>query len=135
MGSAWLRPWIWPFLAGCSFQAPNPAGDGGGGSDMGGSDMNNNPNCFGSGPHLTICVPALPGQRFDVTNQTVIDTDANAQCTFVRGGQAGVPDLCVRAATDIHITAHLEARGDRPLVLLATGNITIDGGGIVDVSS
>jgi len=136
MRFAQLRAWAFmPLAAACSFHAPPPNNNGDGPPPEGmGSEMQNG-TCFGSGPHLTICPPTLPGQELSITNATEIDTDAAAQCTFYRTGHAGVPDLCVRTATNIHITAHLQAVGDHPLVLLASGNITLDAGGTVDVSS
>ena len=65
-----------------------------------------------------------------ISSATTIDT-AGPGCNEV------VTDAgyCVMAATDITIAATLRASGPRPLVLVASGSITVAAGGLIDVGS
>jgi hypothetical protein len=86
-------------------------------------------NCYGGGL-ATVCLTAMPTGDYDVTTATTVATDS--QCTQVVP-QAGGPDLCVIAGINIHITSTLHAIGTRPLVLVATGTLEVEGK--IDVSS
>lgn len=66
----------------------------------------------------------------------VIDTDNAENCTHVVE-QTDVPptEVCVIAAQRIDITKTIRAQGQRPLVLVAIGDLTITSVGAIDVKS
>ena len=78
-------------------------------------------NCFGAGL-VNTCLPALPSAPR--TLATAFDTDS-AECFVDKG-------WCVMAATELSVSA-LRVTGSRPLVLVATGSITVDN--MLDVAS
>ena len=81
--------------------------------------------CYGAGL-ITICPSAPVTDSLAITANTTLDTDTSPLCIVYSGGEL---DVCVVAATTISIAAtqRLHAIGTRPLVLLATGAMTIDG--------
>ena len=84
--------------------------------------------CYGQGL-APVCVTSAPmGSR---TLDVPIDTDAAGTCSDLIA-QAGGPELCVIAATQITVSATVTVTGTRPLMLLATDSITV--GGVLDVS-
>lgn len=87
--------------------------------------------CFGAGLY-TICPQRPIAITTTIGSSMTIDTESSAMC----GTYTGIPAaLCVVAAKDLTIATGsvLEATGSRPLVLLATQALVIDG--TVDVSS
>lgn len=85
--------------------------------------------CYGQGL-APVCLTSAPmGAR---TLDVAIDTDAMGTCSDVIA-QVGGPELCVIAATQITVSASVTVTGSRPLMLLATETITVDG--VLDVSS
>jgi hypothetical protein len=85
--------------------------------------------CFGGGL-ATICLSALPTGNYDVLGMTSVSTDSD--CTQVVS-QPGGSELCVISGIDIHINDALDATGSRPLVLVATHTLEVNG--VIDVSS
>ena len=76
--------------------------------------------CFGEAPYL-VCPTIDPTTDRVVDSSLVLSTDTD--CTEVVGG------LCVVSARDLTISTAgvIRAVGTRPLVLLAAGQLTIDG--------
>jgi len=89
-------------------------------------------NCFGTGAFV-ICLADgdVPIQPLSVDSPMTVDT-STCPLKFM---PASGPQWCVLTGTTIVISNKLTARGDLPLVLLATETITVTGSGIVDVSS
>lgn len=90
--------------------------------------------CFGTGL-VQVCLPAQPTMPITLGNQT-IDTDASPMCVAYTSIPSGV-QLCVIAGTMISQPGAdtFKAVGGRPLALVSSGDITISGGGTVDVAS
>lgn len=86
------------------------------------------PICFGHGL-ISICPARMPTTGATITTTVAFDTDATNACTEVIGG------LCVVEHTDVTIAGAgtVRATGSRPLVVLATGDMTI--AGTIDVAS
>jgi hypothetical protein len=79
--------------------------------------------CYGTGFGAS-CFVMPPTGSVDLTPQTFV-TDASAMCS---SSVMGNPPWCVIAAADITINAGLfSATGTKPLVLVATGSITVTG--------
>ena len=78
-------------------------------------------NCFGAGLVRT-CLGEPPAAPRSLA--TAFDTDS-ADCVVEQG-------WCLVAATELSVTS-LRVTGSRPLVLVATGSITVDG--VLDVAS
>lgn len=89
------------------------------------------PPCYGGGL-VTICPSAPVTDPLAITASTTINTATSTLCVDYTGSEE---NLCVVAATAISIDAgqQLRAVGPRPLVLLATTALTIDG--TLDASS
>jgi len=87
--------------------------------------------CYGSGL-LSICPNVMPSAPLQITSNTSIDTQASSLCVAYTGTNAGA--YCVLVGTSISVATNrsLSATGTRPLVLLSTSTVTIDG--TVDVS-
>lgn len=86
------------------------------------------PNCFGTGLDVQVCLTALPSAELHVTSDRNIDT-AGPMC------DPGISKFCVIAGTSVQIDAGrtLGASGPRPLVVLSTAQLGIDG--VLDVAS
>jgi hypothetical protein len=86
--------------------------------------------CYGAGFGKT-CFDAanVPSTPATLTAQT-IDTDTSALCSNVVQNN---PGWCVIAATDLTVTGAVTAIGAKPLVLVATGTLQVDG--TLDVAS
>lgn len=119
----------------CSFDHARVA-DGDGGVDVAEPDSAFLPdpdasgNCFGS--FVTVCLETLPAN--DLTIDTDRDVNTDTGCPAVAPQPMG-QTLCVVVGRDITINARLRGNGPRPLAVLATGTLTISGGGLVDVGS
>ncbi|MBA3817951.1 MAG: hypothetical protein H0X17_03600, partial [Deltaproteobacteria bacterium] len=79
------------------------------------------PRCYGSGGLLVVCVDDPLEPMLAVSG--LIDTGADPRCLVVT--QAEGPELCVMAAQQITVPQLARVRGTRPLVLVATGTISI----------
>jgi hypothetical protein len=107
------------FLIAC--QGHNPAfcpqgtADDGTCTDAGGT-------CFGTDPYA-VCPTSLP-----VTPLMLSNIDTTTGCDEV------LPIGCVVAGTDVTINSHITVRGSRPLVIFATGTITVTMMGILDAA-
>lgn len=88
--------------------------------------------CFGGGI-VSICPSAPIATPISITSNTTIDTDDSPMCIAYTGGVENA--YCVIAGTTISIADNrrLRAIGARPLVVLATTAITVDG--TIDVSA
>jgi hypothetical protein len=80
-------------------------------------------NCYGPPGAFRICLVDAPTGMFDINAPTTYSTTTCTDGELVP--QAGGPELCVRSAEAIRITATLTVSGSRPLVLLATGSISV----------
>jgi len=91
------------------------------------------PFCIGSRPK--VCLPDAPTATVTLNQDTEIDTDHRTDSLLECDGDNDQMGFCVIAAQSITITsaAKLRAFGRRPLVLLASGMIDIQG--TIDVSS
>lgn len=87
-------------------------------------------NCFGTGL-VTACFDAAPTGTQTITMDTFVNTGTSELCTQTMNA---VP-ACVIAAESIVVNSgvFLAGTGERPLVLVATGSITVEGS--VDVGS
>jgi len=91
-------------------------------------------NCFGVGV-VKVCLQALPAGSINLPGvMNPIDTTASGNCDQVVAQQGG-PALCVIAATNVTVIGGMIATGTRPLVVVATDSITVNGGAKIDVSS
>ncbi len=90
--------------------------------------------CYGA-PGFEVCLPAAPTAPITLSASTTFITDGTGPSPCAAATTPNGTSWCVLAATDITISAgkSLIATGARPLVLLATGSLTIEG--TVDVSS
>lgn len=88
--------------------------------------------CWGTGL-LTICPTNMPTLAWSVTASTAINTNNSALCVPYSGASANA--YCVVAATSVSIDAGqtLRAFGPKPLVILSTSSITVDG--TIDISA
>jgi hypothetical protein len=95
-------------------------------------DAGNTLTCYGDGI-VSICPNAPITMPLAINSNTTIDTETSPLCIAYTGGSENA--YCVIAATTISIAQNrrLRAQGTRPLVLLATSAITIDG--TIDVSA
>ncbi len=85
--------------------------------------------CFGS-QLVRVCVASPPTQPLTITTPTTIDTGQALACATVTSD-----GYCVIAATEVMINSTLRATGPKPLVLVASGSITVTTTGIIDVGS
>jgi hypothetical protein len=88
--------------------------------------------CYGTAA-LEICLASAPGgaQSLD-RSMSPLDTDSSSLCGPTRSGG---DRYCVIAGTDVTVETKLRATGHKPLVLIATGSITIPMTGGIDVGS
>jgi hypothetical protein len=88
--------------------------------------------CWGTGL-LTICPTDMPTLAMNVTAFTTLNTNNSTLCVPYSGANANA--YCVVAATSVSIDAGqtLRALGPKPLVILSTSSITIDG--TIDISA
>jgi len=89
--------------------------------------------CFGVGA-LTVCLNVVPAAPVTLVGSATPFDTSGPGCTQLVTQTAG-PELCVIAGTSITVTGALVAVGARPLVLVATDEITVTAAGVVDVSS
>lgn len=94
---------------------PQGTADNGTCTDAGGT-------CFGTDPY-SVCLTSLP-----TTPLMLQDVDTTVGCDEV------LPIGCVVKGTDVTISSHITVRGTRPLVIFASGTITITAMGVLDVS-
>src|SRR5690606_18529747 len=89
--------------------------------------------CFGNGL-LSLCLTAPPMMQLTITADMTIDTDTSPLCVPY-SGDSGESALCVVAATTVSVESdvRLRAIGTKPLVVIATGDIAVDG--TIDVAS
>jgi hypothetical protein len=132
--------------AACSFThgATNNGGGGGGGSDapavpdappdvaIDARIPDGAPGSYCVGTGLNICLPTTPTGDITLPMANPLDTGMNNNCTNIVM-QTNGPELCVVAGTNITVTADMTATGMRPLVLIATNQITLNF--TIDVSS
>lgn len=88
--------------------------------------------CFGSGL-VTICPSSPITTALSITSNTTVDTDASTMCIAYTGDGAGM--YCVVAGTTVSIATNrrLRGNGSKPLLVLATDALTVDG--TIDVSA
>jgi hypothetical protein len=90
--------------------------------------------CFGVGLFRDCYqMPDLPTNVETLTN-ALIDTSNSNNCTRLVTQNNG-PQACLRTARDLTISGNVRFVGTRPIILLATGAITIASGATLDVSS
>jgi hypothetical protein len=87
------------------------------------------PNCFGTGLGVRICLSAPPSTELHVTSTRTIDTTGGSPC------DPDISQFCVIAGTAVQIDSGstLGVQGTRPLVLISTSRLGIDG--VIDVAS
>src|ERR1041384_4933035 len=85
--------------------------------------------CFGAGLDVRVCLSALPTTDFHVTANRDVITTSGSPCS------PEISKFCVIAGTAIQIDQgkKLGVSGTRPLVLISTSTLGIDG--ILDVAS
>jgi len=139
-----LRRLVLCGLAGCGFNSSGAidAGPGDAARD-GGLDATDAPSdssidgppaagCYGS--FAPVCLATIPTAPLDINQPLTIDTDTSPLCRPTANGTA--IDACVLAGSDVTINYRVDARGNRPLVVIAiTGQVTVNGTGVIDVSS
>ena len=136
-----MRRWCWlglVTLTACGFRSPNGSGGGEDAAPADGSSETDapadtsSPLCFGS--FVGVCLVSSPGPSIMVNAGATrtIDTQAgSSDCVPT------LPDVgaCVVAAASITVSGTIRGTGPRPLVLLATGSIVVNTGGVIDVAS
>jgi hypothetical protein len=122
-------------FGGCVFSpgtASSPQLDGGGSGVDAPKLIDGPPNmpCYGSSLEDQVCFSAVPTGIKMLPGS--IDTSNAAMCssTVVSG-----PTACVIAADSIMIAGVTKVTGNKPLILVAVGAITITNSGVLDVSS
>jgi hypothetical protein len=133
-------------LSACSFQSTRAPGQdsdangGGPGSDVavdGSPDAVIPPDlrtCFGVGV-VSVCLAVQPSGAVNLPGvNSTIDTTLSGNCVQVVAQQGG-PSLCVIAGTTVTVSGSFVAIGARPLVLIATEEITVNGSATLDASS
>ncbi|HET9624151.1 MAG TPA: hypothetical protein VFP84_22415 [Kofleriaceae bacterium] len=125
-------------LAGCGFQAHPATGDAAGGPDastidapIGTIDAPTGSELCVQNALVTACLTAAPTGPRTLTGP--INTDDAAACAS-NVSPASSPGLCILAGTTITVAGVASAHGSRPLVLLASGAITIPAGAAIDVA-
>lgn len=129
-------------LAGCSYNPKNPPNgnsdappgddaivDRDANSDIDAFVQNDGPmaaDCYGQ--FATICLPVIPNTQIQVNGGVTrtVDTDSAVDCLETAIGTTVI--ACVIAGTTVTIDGFLIAHGSRPLVVIALGNLTINGG-------
>jgi hypothetical protein len=116
----------------------------GGGTDSGTGPGSDNPDggattppdaalfCYGTTGVVRVCYATAPTGTLQITAPTPLDTDNDPLCVAPLSGGNG---YCVVAAATIDIQDTLRAFGSRPLVLVASGSITSNADGFINVSS
>lgn len=129
-------------LAACGFRASDVPIDGAGDPSDGpgepdappDSSIDGPPSAGCSGTFAQVCLVTIPMTSLDVNAPLTIDTDTSPLCVATANGTA--IDACVLVGANVTINQRIEARGSRPLVLLATtGQVIVNGTGVIDVSS
>jgi hypothetical protein len=88
--------------------------------DGSGSDSS---DCYGTGVY-TICLQSPPPPPISFTpGQTIVTADV---CSNERWSNVNQPDSCIVVATMLTVPS-IAVRGSRPLVLLATDSLTVEG--------
>jgi len=131
-----LRTLLFASLVGCSFSPSRATGgddvpvvDAPSDADAPVTEQDAN-TCFGTGL-VKICLAQLPTTAVTLPIANPLNTGVDSNCTEVIAQTDGDP-LCVIEGTQIDV-GNLVAIGTRPLVLVATGTITVSGA--LDVSS
>ena len=135
--AAWLALSLWLAGAGCGFSSTGnrpPGVDGGGGGLPDAAPTVDAPpgsaTCLGPSG-WQVCVAPVLGSR---TLTGTIDTDTSSQCLGAPLVQwnAVQPEACFVVGESVTVAA-LKATGTRPLVIVATGPLTVTG--VLDVAS
>jgi len=102
----------------------------GGGGDGGTDVPGDNGNCYGTGLAIA-CFATPPSGNQTVSQSVVVNTESSPQCQTLTNSTA----WCVIAAQTITINSGVTvaATGMRPLVLVATETLTVNG--LIDVAS
>ncbi len=122
-------------LPGCRevFGIDSPRLRDGGEADVAGDAANDGPpadaqQCFGSGS-FAVCLATLP--IAPATLPTALDTTTSVECANTQppGWTPAQPDACFVIGTDVTIGGNgtIAVTGSRPLVVVATGTLTIAG--------
>jgi hypothetical protein len=85
--------------------------------------------CYGTG-FVRVCLAAAPTQPRTIATSTTINTDDPSMCDTT---MSGADNYCVLVGTTITVNATLRATGTKPLVLIASGSITVNE--LIDVGS
>ena len=122
----WCLPGIFALLASAGCHARNPAfcpiGVDPNGDCLQEVDA---ANCVGVAPYM-VCVTTTPTMAVTLTH---VDTTGGCDETITLGRE-----LCVVEGTDVTVAQHVTVRGTRPLVLFATGTLTVTAAGDLDAS-
>ncbi len=83
-----------------------------------------------------VCLSAAPLSTIDVTGggTFTVDTDASTACGAPAAGSS-ITSACILAAATVNINGTLRATGSKPLILIGTISVTVNGGALIDVSS
>lgn len=87
--------------------------------------------CFGPAGAYQVCLPEAPSGPLALASAISTDVCAGGLVLALTAG----PDVCVLAGTTVTANDSVIAFGSRPLVVLATGSMTISSGATIDVSS
>lgn len=91
-------------------------------------------SCHGS--FKMVCIGIVPAPTLDVGGSALlaINTDTSSQCLAPAAGST-VTSGCILAAANIYINGTIRATGSKPLILIATTQISVNGGALIDVAS
>lgn len=119
---------------GCGFEVPVGASATDGGDGSGSATGDGGLGCYGTGL-VIVCPITQPPPSYTITVPTTLDTNVIGNCTTVNGSINGgaITGVCVVIAEDVAIKATLRGIGPRPLVIVATKALTVEG--LIDVAS
>ncbi|HEY5926302.1 MAG TPA: hypothetical protein VIV11_31670 [Kofleriaceae bacterium] len=125
-----MRVWLVLLVAACKFDH-GTTGDGGSDGPVDGLvDMmpdGFDPKCFGKAP-FTICLDDVPGSPLTVPADINTSDTGPANCPVIGGAvvSVGGVETCVLAGTDVTVSGSIiGVEGARPLVVVATGTLTV----------
>ncbi len=117
----------------CVVEGPDDASVDPDGDPDGAADSNG-VTCQGTGV-WEVCAATMPSTPVALATTSLNTTTATLCDPAADFTSSTQPDVCVITATNITITGIVTVQGARPLVLFATGAITIGSGAVLDVGS
>jgi hypothetical protein len=89
--------------------------------------------CFGAGSEDRVCLTTAPMGSLTISTTVTIDTDSDQRCAAVVGTIRASSCVLAFETIDVAGTGVVKAIGTRPLVLLASGSLSV--AGTIDLAS